>query len=139
MAWMTPAVANVVPIQRALPRSVSEAGSPSSIAVLPASVDLSLYAGDDFLMTITLTNADGTPADLSGASASAQIRVQPGAAIAATFTASIAANVVTLQLKGVDTQNLTGNYVWDCQVVYGSGITSTVTRGAVTYTADVTR
>ena len=111
-----------------------------SISELPQEVDLILYSGDDFSMTLTLTNPDGSIANLTGSTAQAQIRVTAvDPTIQASFICSISNNVVTLNLTGASTQNLVGKYVWDCQLTNASGAVRTPVAGAVTFTQDVTR
>ena len=111
-----------------------------SISELPQEVDLILYSGDDFSMTLTLTNPDGSITNLVGSTAKAQIRVTAvDPTIQASFICSISNNVVTLNLTGASTQNLVGKYVWDCQLTNASGAVRTPVAGAVTFTQDVTR
>ena len=111
-----------------------------SISELPQEVDLALYTGDDFSMTLTLTNPDGSIANLTGSTAQAQIRVTAvDPTIQASFISSISNNVITLNLTGVSSQNLVGKYVWDCQLTNASGAVRTPVAGAVTFTQDVTR
>jgi hypothetical protein len=116
-----------------------DAPPPSSISALPSQLDLELYGGDDFALTLTLTNPDGSPIDVSTAAVTAQIRQRPGADIAASFACSGAGNVVTLWLGQNDTQDLGGNFVWDCQVAWPGGPKSTLVAGEVVITPDVTR
>jgi len=108
------------------------------VALLPQVVDLDLYAGDDSSFTLAVKNADGSPANLVGATVLSQIRQTPQtAAVAATFTTSISGNVITLGLAHTAAAGLGGSYVWDCQVTYASGQVQTIAAGQCRITAEV--
>jgi len=122
------------------PTDVETAGGVTTVSELPLPVNLDLYSGDDFSMQLTLTNPDGTIADLSNATVMSEIRTTAAApAIAATFTPDITGNVISLTLAGSDTQELVGKFVWDCQITSGSQLVTTLVAGKVTFTQDVTR
>jgi hypothetical protein len=111
---------------------------PAQIRQLPANVDLVTYAGDDFSFDLPVTNPDGTPTDLTGATTLAQIRKQDDlTAVVATFAVAVATNVLTLTLASADSQAMSGEYVWDCQVTYGDGKVSTIAAGDLDVTPDV--
>jgi len=115
-------------------------GSTSSIVELPMPLSLSLYTGDSFAMTLTITNPDGTPTNLVGATVAAQIRTNPASsAISGAFRIGIQSNVITLELLGSDTANLVGNFSWDCQLINASGWVQTLVYGPISFTQDVTR
>jgi hypothetical protein len=86
------------------------------VSALPAVVNLKIYAGDDFDLDVTVTNEDGSAADLTGYTASATVRPSVLAPQAAVFQATITANVIHLHLSNTDTAGLDGAMVWDCQV-----------------------
>ena len=112
-----------------------------TVTQLPSPVNLSLYEGDDFSMTLTLTDpVSGAPISLVGATAKAQLRPAPGdPTITASFTSQISSNVITLSLLGSATQNLSRQYAWDCQITNASGAVQTLVAGSVSFTVDVTR
>jgi hypothetical protein len=90
-------------------------GASQRVCALPAAVDLGLYQGDDFSMTLTVTDSAGNPIDLSAGTVAAQIRSTRGSpTIAGTFAASISVNVVTLALDAADSTALPQLCVWDC-------------------------
>jgi hypothetical protein len=112
----------------------------TTVTQLPSIVDLLLYTGDDFSMTLTLTNSDGSATNLTGYTAQAQIRSQSGSTtISTSFVTSTVGNQVILSLPSANSQGLVGNYVWDCQVTSQSGIIQTLVAGSVSFTQDVTR
>jgi len=111
----------------------------TTITALPDTVNLNLYAGDDFQMSLTLTNPDGSNTSLLGATVQAQIRSQPGSTIIASFTPTISGNVVTLALLGTSTQSLTGTYDWDCQITSVTLGVWTLVAGDISFTPDITR
>jgi hypothetical protein len=139
-AWPKPFLvkSTPAPVAAAAPAAVGIA-TPSSVSLLPAPLDLTWYAGDDFAVSLTLTDSGGSPIDLTGAVVIAQIRPRPGAPIAATFTSSITGNRIDLSLLGTATQSLSGAFAWDCQVTYGDGTVSTVAAGTVKIVSDISR
>lgn len=126
---------------RPVTRTAAPHATSGAISAVPQTVDLALYAGDDFMLAVTVTNPDNSPADLTGETATAQVRATAGAAdpAAGAFVCSIAANVVTLTLAHAVTATLPSSAVWDCQLTSSTGDVRTIVHGAVTMTADVTR
>ena len=108
------------------------------LSALPAAVDLYLYKGDDFSMTLTVTNPDGSAANLTWATFKAQIRSAPGAAtLWASFTTSVATNVVTLALANTASATLPATAAWDCQMTALGGTVTTLAGGNVRVSGDV--
>jgi hypothetical protein len=109
-----------------------------TITAVPVVVNLVLYQGDDFFVDLTVTNPDGSAADLTGVIAQAQIRAAPGAPdILASFTTSITTNVIHLHLPHTEAEKLSlNNCAWDCQIV-GLNVT-TLTAGYVAVMPEVT-
>jgi len=104
--------------------------------------NLQLYQGDDFIATVTVSNADGSPADLTGCTAKAQIRKdvadkQPS--VATEFTTSVQSPVINISLTHEQTLQLNGDYVWDLQITDGSGAITTILAGGISVTQEVTR
>ena len=109
-----------------------------TISALPATVDLALYAGDDFRFDVTVLDAAGLPADLTGQTATAQIRPARDSDVTlADFDTTIEGNVIHLHLDHDQSIKLTPRAVWDVQIA-GSDIT-TLASGNVTTTGEVTR
>jgi hypothetical protein len=114
---------------------------PVLVSMLPVTVNLKLYQGDDFYLDLTVTNPDGTPADLTGYTAQAQIRTAVGAPDPpeASFTASVdtSASIIHLHLPHTEAEKLTAgvNY-WDCQI--SSTEWFTLAAGKVTVTGEIT-
>ena len=68
--------------------------------------DITLYTGTNFTLSLTVTNADGTAVDLTGASIVSQIRAASTSPILATFTTTItnaSAGKATLSLTNAQT------------------------------------
>lgn len=105
--------------------------------------DLRIYQGDDYAAQVTVYNPDKTIADLTGATAKAQIRpaiADKSAQVSAEFTTAVQApNVIFLTLANYQTRTLNGKYVWDLQVTLSTGVVTTILAGAVIATAEVTR
>lgn len=112
------------------------------LSALPTRVDLRLYAGDDVTVKITVNNPDGTPADLAGASAKAQIRgratdLDPVAEFVCVVDAT---GFVLCGLDAAATAALPRSGVWDCELMFADGSpTTTIVSGSVRTLAEVTR
>lgn len=89
----------------------------------PAAVNLALYAGDDFWLDIAVTDPAGDPADLTGQTARSDIRSRADMPVVASFTATIAGNVIHLYLAGADVAGLPQAAVWDCQLADADTVT----------------
>ena len=124
----------------AMPRPEEQAAPPppATITAQPATINLVIYQGDDFYLDLTVTDAVGAAADLTGATASAQVRLTAGAIDppAATFTATITTNVIHLHLPTTESTKLHSSAVWDCQIATPD--ITTLAAGTVTVTAQVT-
>jgi hypothetical protein len=116
-------------------------GGPVTLTALPANVNLSIYQGDDFQMTIAVNNPDGSPADLTGATVMSQIRAaaSQSSPVLATLTPSISGNVISLHLASVDSAALPPSAVWDCQMTDAKPYVTTLVAGTVTSTPQVTQ
>ena len=100
---------------------------------------LSVYRGDDLVITVTVTNPDGSNANLAGYTAQAQFRPTPNGALAASFACSIFGNVVTCTMANTVTAALSHTaYVWDFQLTSPTGWITTLLAGPVDVTLDVT-
>lgn len=109
---------------------------------MPSRAELTLYQGDSYVGGVTVRNADGTPADIAGYTALAQIR--RGAAdvdpvIAAEFTAVVVSPNINLSLTSAQTRPLAGQYQWDLQITSPTAIVTTILMGRVRVAAEVSR
>jgi len=116
----------------------------SAVVSRPDTVDLRLYQGDDVSFPLTVTDL----ASLAGATVLAQIRqttLPPasssgsGPPVLATFTSSVAGNVVTLTLAGSAAAGIPARAVWDCQITDSTGRVRTVAAGTVYMSPEVSR
>lgn len=110
---------------------------------MPDKADLQIYQGDDFSAVVTVHNADGTPATITGYTAQAQIRcdvADNAPTVIAELQTSVASPDVNLFLSHTVTALLAGGkYVWDLQVASPTGEVSTVLAGKAIVTQEVTR
>jgi hypothetical protein len=114
-------------------------GTSTLVKALPAAVDLGLYQGDDFSMTLTVTDQAGNPIDIHAGTVKAQIRASRSAStIAGTFLASINVNVVTLALPATVSTTLPQLCVWDCALTL-TGTVYTLAGGRLELMARVTQ
>jgi hypothetical protein len=112
----------------------------TTITALPTQVDLNLYQGDDFTMTLTVTNPDDSEVDLAETIVEAQVRKTANdEEVLARFTPAYSGNVITLWLPGSESAKISGSAVWDCHVTDAGGRITTLAAGKITTTAEVTR
>jgi len=112
----------------------------TQVGELPAAVDLVLYAGDYFRVTIDVTDGANGPVDLTGQTPKAQIRTTTDAAAPlAEFAATVDGNTVALVLTSDQTTDLPAAAVWDVQLSDPADVVTTLAFGKVTTTAEVTR
>jgi len=120
---------------------VSTPRGPQNLSLLPLTVNLAIYAGDDVELAITVADAQGLPADLTGAVIRSQIRVTPESeTVLAPFTPAVdqPASIVRLRLTPVQTSGLPARVVWDC-FLDQAGWTTALAAGAISVTRNVTR
>lgn len=104
--------------------------------------DLELVQGDTASWTVTVTNEDGTPADISTYTAQAQIRravADADEVVVADMTTLVESPAVVLALTSAQTTPMSGFYVWDLQLTGSEGEIITIMAGRVKVTAEVTR
>jgi hypothetical protein len=105
--------------------------------------NLVIDQGIDFTTTVTLTNENNLPYDLTGYTVASQIR-KNYASSTATATFSVVhddtGGVVTLSLSNAITADIEpGRYLYDVEITSGSGTITRVVEGIVTVTAGITR
>jgi hypothetical protein len=106
----------------------------------PGVYDLSIYRGDNFGFQVVLWEDPDktTPVDLTGATAKAEIRDNPGGVLSVAFVCTITPpNTVALALDAAAAAMVRAG-VWDLQITRADGWISTVLGGAVELTPDVT-
>jgi len=106
--------------------------------------DLAIYQGDDWAASVSVLRGDLTPADLTGYTASSQIRAgvaDQAPLVAAVIQATVVLpNFVALYLSHDQSALLPGtDYRWDVQLISASGQITTILAGAVLVTQEVTR
>jgi hypothetical protein len=105
--------------------------------------NLVIDQGTDYSTSINLTDDDGNLVDLTGYSASSQIRKTPSSSNAVSFSVSVAEaqGLVLLSLTDQQTSNLVpGRYVYDVLLTNNNNnLTSRILEGIVTVTPGVTR
>ena len=126
----------------------------SVISNIGAQVNMTLRHGADFQTTLTFTNPDGSPVNLTGCTLAAQIRQLPLAQIPplAFFTCVVAADptkgLATMSLPGIVSETLTvgasltnplSQYSWDLTLTDALGRVSCPLYGQVSFYRDVTR
>lgn len=108
--------------------------------MIPENYPLALYRGDSerWQFRIWLDAGKTQPADLSGVTASAQIRERPGGAYITELECSITDNIIDVALTSDKARALPASGAWDLQLSYLGGDVRTVFAGAVSVRGDVT-
>jgi hypothetical protein len=105
--------------------------------------NLYIDQGTDYTITVDVTDSAGDVLDLTGYTATAQVRkTYTSSSLSATFTTSInaAAGQVTISLTDTQTSALqAGRYVYDLNIESGGGIKTRVIEGQAVVTPGVTR
>ena len=104
--------------------------------------NITIDQGTTFSTTISLTDDNGDPIDLTGYSGRSQMRKHYTSSNSQSFTITLgeASGTVALGLTSSQTANLVpGRYVYDVEVVSGSNVVSRIIEGIVTVTPEVTR
>ena len=103
--------------------------------------NLIIDQGSTYTTTITLTDDDGNPLDLTGYTGAGQIRKHYTSSSYTAFTVTITAltGEVTLSLSATQTANMSaGRYQYDVELTTGATV-SRVLEGIVTVTPECTR
>ena len=105
--------------------------------------NVSVYQGDDYAALVSVYNADGSDADLSGYTVEAQIRRKPAdsSVLVESFNVAIQPpNTIALSLTHDQTLALAGSFVWDLQLTEtATGMITTILAGKLQGTLEVTR
>jgi hypothetical protein len=110
-----------------------------------AKLDLRVKQGASFSMDITLANPDGSPVDLTGAIARAQIRKAiTDDAPAAIFACTVASPQIRLELDAAQTAAIpvigpVTTYFWDMEIVWPTGRVDSPLWGYVIVRAEATK
>lgn len=105
--------------------------------------NLYIDQGTDYIITVDVTDSAGDILDLTGYTATAQIRkTYTSSSLSATFTTGIsaAAGQVTISLTDTQTSALeAGRYVYDLNIESAGGVKTRVIEGQAVVTPGVTR
>jgi hypothetical protein len=107
----------------------------------PGNLPLSLYKGDTYRwrFSLWLDVAQTQPADLTGVTATSQIRDKPGGTLVAAIACTVTLpNIIDAVLSAADSAKLPSSGAWDLQLLYASGDVATALAGTVNTVADVT-
>ena len=112
----------------------------SEIQSIPGTLDITCYKGDTLYKTLTFTDGNGDPMDLSTATVTMQVRARAGETALIDITEAddltVSSNTVVIQH---DVTIDKGTYKWDMQFVFASGIRRTYVGGAFIVEDDITR
>ena len=103
--------------------------------------NLIIDQGTDFTTTITVTDVDGNPVNLTGYTGAAQMRKHYSSIKSYAFnvSANSANGQVTLSMNAATSNTIPfGRYVYDCELLSGNTI-SRIFEGIVTISPQVTR
>lgn len=111
----------------------------------PANVDLTIVAGDDEVVQVTITTDGTTPVDITGRTYAMQVRADPAGTGTAecVFTCTVPTGtdgVVTCTAADTQTDNLTPGDAYRYDLVETAGTTTTtLMRGKVNVIQKVTK
>jgi hypothetical protein len=112
----------------------------SSIEIIPGELDISIYKGDTIYKTLTLTDGNNAPLDLSTCNIVMQVRSKPGEVVLIELTEGTGLTVSSNTVLIDHTVTIDkGSYKWDMQFTFDSGITRTYVAGGFSVLDDITR
>ena len=116
----------------------------TDVQIQPDCINVTFTRGDTLTIVLNVweNTAQTIPANLSGATVTAQVRQTPDAATAeATFAVTKVSNQVTLRLTPAQTRVVSSACSWDCQVDWASDGSDirTIVQGDLAVIQDVTR
>lgn len=115
---------------------------PFASLTFPQAYPLTIYAGDSFTRSVLVREKVGTPIDLTGLVARAQIRDRPDGTLLATITTAIPVpvdGVIELSMDANTVRALPGAGTWDLELDGGVNNIHTIIVGPVKVTPDVTQ
>lgn len=120
-------------------RRTVEMAAADAAGTMPANVNLSVYQGDDFFLTVTVDDSV-TPIDLTLYTPKSQIRPTPGDAnLLATFDVTVLdATHLQLHLTSAESTKLPTVAAWDVQITDAAGLVTTLAYGQVVTMGQVT-
>ena len=105
--------------------------------------NLYLDQGSDFNITLTLTSSNGSPLDLTGYTASSQMRKSYGSSLYYEFLCTIIDELegkIKLEMTAADSDNIKpGRWLYDVEITHKDGRIKRVVEGAVIVTGQITR
>ena len=108
----------------------------------PGTYDLVFVAGDSFRRELLVREQGGSPIDLTGLVARAQIRNRPNGTILATITTSIPTptnGIIIITMDATQTRALPGSGKWDIELDGGITNLHTILAGGVKVIPDITQ
>lgn len=111
---------------------------------MAAKANIVIDQGTDFSTSITVTDDAGDPVDLTGYTASGQVRKHYTSNTSYDFTMSFdtprSSGVLTFSMPRSVTEAIeAGRYVYDVEITSGANTRSRLVEGIVTVTPEVTR
>lgn len=98
--------------------------------------------GSTFSTTVTITDINGDPIDLTGYTGAGQMRKSYTSSTAYNFTISVGntSGVVTLSMTANATANIAGGrYLYDVELTSNTGLVSRVVQGIATVNPNITK
>lgn len=123
-----------------VPEQVQPFAGVQEVVVLPTTINLTFYEGDDFYLDMTVTDSTG-PIDLTNSQPMSQIRITPDDDnILASFDIVIdgtTQGLLHLHLNALDSNGLPAHCAWDIQL--SNPAITTIAAGTVTVKPQVTQ
>lgn len=124
--------------------TITLASAVLAFEMLPSG-NLTMYAGEDVRIVMTLKDSTGTPLNLTGYAYKSQYSstFAPGGTVYATYSANVlspTAGTISIRLSKAQTTTLSGTQgVWDVQQTDSGGAISYIVKGKALVVPTVTR
>ena len=115
---------------------------------MASTVDINIYSGDSYFMSVLWQTADGTPIDNSGYTGLMEFRKKTTSADPALVTLTDGAGItmggadglISLEIDPTETPAITDQAVYDLQMTEtATGVVTTLIAGTATVAMDVSR
>jgi len=130
--------ASGVQLRKQLEEQAAALAAAQVVGALPTRVDLSIYQGDDFFLTVAVSGSGAI--DLTTFTPKSQIKSNPGApSVIASFTATVKdPTTIVLHLASAQSTLLPSTASWDLQITDTNGLVTTLCYGQISTSREVT-
>ena len=107
---------------------------------MASKANLVIDQGTTYSVVINLDDENGDPLNVGGYTSRAQMRKHYTSSNAVSFTTALANGQLTLSLSSNQSSDIVaGRYVYDAEIIDGSGNVTRIVEGMITVTPEVSR